>query len=338
MIQTESKSGTPPRATYTSEQLDQYFDTIRFPAKYRKSSIISTRDAASAPPQEALTFLSHLIKYQIAGIPWENLDLHYSTHHTISVDPHAVFEKTVARRAGRGGYCMENTLLLGTVMRSLGYDVMTTGARVNTAIQPISQSPSWNGPSFDGWNHMVTIVTIGGKKYLVDVGVGSHGPVLPVPLEEDGFSTMNVKPSHEIRLRREHIPDNSHRTNPEQLLWVYSLRFSAESDWLPGYCFSEVEFLPQDYETMNFFVSRSPKSWFTYHVVCLKFLMDEESEEIVGDITLFGRELNDRRMGKGNKIATVASEEERVEALEKYLGVKLSAAEKAGIHGMVTMI
>ena len=333
----DSKTGIPPRATYTNEQLDRYFETIQLPAKYRESTMGSSKDAASVNPSEALSFLTSLIKYQIAGIPWENLELHYSSHHTISVDPLHVFQKVVERRSGRGGYCMENTLLLGTVMRSLGYDVMTTGARVNTAIQPISQSPSWTGPSFDGWNHMVTIVTIGGKKYLVDVGVGSHGPTFPVPLE-DGFSTMNVKPSHEIRLKKDHIPDNTHKSAPEQLMWVYSLRFSADSDWLPGYCFSEIEFLPQDFETMNFFVSKSPKSWFTYYVVCLKFLIDEESEEIVGDITLFGREVNERRLGKGKMLATVTSEQERVDALEKYLGVRLTGPEKGGIQGMVSMI
>lgn len=317
--------------------MSSYFDTIGLPTKYRSSSIIKLRNASISDASEQLNILSSLIKYQIAGIPWENLELHYSSHHTISLDPLHVFHKTVEQKSGRGGYCMENTLLLCTVLRSLGYNIMTTGARVNTAIQPISQSPAYRGPSYDGWNHMVNIVNIASKKYLVDVGIGSHSPVFPVPLEEAGFESINVKPSHEVCLRKEVIRDNTHHAI-EQRMWVYSLRFDKDSQWTPGYCFSEIEFLPQDFETMNFFVSKSQKSWFTYYVVCLKFLMDEQTEEIVGDVTLFGRELTERKNGVGKKIGTLNSEVERVEALEKYLGVKLSSTEKAGIEGMASMI
>lgn len=187
---------------------------------------------------------------------------------------------------------------------------------------------------------MVCLVTVGGKKYLVDVGFGSHGPTFPVPLPEKeiGFEAMNVKPSHEILLRREHIPDNTQRRDAEQQLWVYSLRFSKEGPWIPGYCFSEIEFLPQDFEMMNFFVSNNPKSWFTYYVVCLKFLMQEDSEEIIGDVTLFGKEVDERRNGETSHLMSLKNEEERVMALEKYLGVKLSSAEKVGIERMISQI
>ena len=232
---------------------------------------------------------------------------------------------------------MENTLLLATVMRSLGFSVMTTGARVNSAIQPVSQSKSWTGPSYDGWNHMVTIVTIAGKKYLVDVGFGSNGPTFPVPLEA-GHQALNVEPSHSLLLQKEHIPDGTHRTDAEQKLWVYHLRYSDDAAWIPGYCFSEVEFLPNDFETMNFFVSRSPSSWFTYSVVCLKFLLDEESGKMVGDITLFGNEIKERRYGKSEELHKIESEADRIEALEKYLGVVLSKPERDGIQGMVTSL
>jgi arylamine N-acetyltransferase len=45
------------------------------------------------------------------------------------LDPDDLFYKLVER--GFGGYCMENTNLFGTVLRSLGYRLYTTAARVN---------------------------------------------------------------------------------------------------------------------------------------------------------------------------------------------------------------
>jgi hypothetical protein len=46
---------------------------------------------------------------------------------------------------------MENTAIFGTMLASLGYDIMTTGARVNEAVQPMAASKNWKGPKYDGW-------------------------------------------------------------------------------------------------------------------------------------------------------------------------------------------
>jgi arylamine N-acetyltransferase len=183
---------------------------------------------------------------------------------------------------------------------------------------------------------MVSIATIAGTKYLVDVGFGSNGPTAPVPLVHN-HTRIKILPENSEMLTREHIPDNTHKGDA-QLLWVYSFRFSASSAWLPAYCFSEIEFLPVDFVTMNFFVSRSPTSWFTYSLVCLKFLMDER-EEMVGDVTLFGSDLRKREMGRPSvEVAKIESEEDRVGALERVLGVRLSQPEREGIRGMMTAL
>lgn len=46
----------------------------------------------------------------------------------ISLDKEDLFEKIVTLE--RGGYCMENNLLFSTVLRTLGFEVVATGARV----------------------------------------------------------------------------------------------------------------------------------------------------------------------------------------------------------------
>jgi arylamine N-acetyltransferase len=134
------------RPVYTQEQLNRYFDRISLPPKYRKPLIGDPLDSLSG-----LALLAALQRYHLAAVPFENLDLHYSGHRRINIDPQALFHKIVEQDNGRGGYCMENNSLFGTVLRSLGYDVYSVGARVNEAAQPISASKSWKGPKYDGW-------------------------------------------------------------------------------------------------------------------------------------------------------------------------------------------
>lgn len=181
---------------------------------------------------------------------------------------------------------------------------------------------------------MINIVTIEGKKYFVDVGFGSSGPHHPIPLEE-GYTAANVG-TQSLRLVRETPPDlltSSARANSTtQHLWQYQFKHSDDKPWLPAYCFGEMEFLPNDFVMMNHFTSTSRTSWFTYMVICMKMVM--ENNELVGDVTMAGPELKRRIGGQNTTLAILESEEQRIEALEKYFGIKLSAEERNGIRGM----
>ena len=137
------------RPTYSQEQLGRYFDRIGLPEKYRKSPVIQA--GATIDGEAALDFLRVLQRYQVAAVPFENLSLHYAAHRGISIDPDSLFEKIVDSPSERGGYCMENSGLFGTVLRSLGYEVTAVGGRVNEAAQPMSASKNWKGPKYDGW-------------------------------------------------------------------------------------------------------------------------------------------------------------------------------------------
>jgi arylamine N-acetyltransferase len=67
--------------------------------------------------------------------------LHYTQHHTVSLHEDALFDKIVgAAEKGlgkRGGYCMENNQFFAAILRGLGYEVLTTGARVSNAANGI---------------------------------------------------------------------------------------------------------------------------------------------------------------------------------------------------------
>ena len=121
------------RPIYTKEQISRYFAHISLP----------THLQSMKQPTDDIQFLTSLQKHQLATVPFENLALHYSKHHTISLDPNDLYTKIVTN--GRGGYCMENNCFFSTVIRSLGYEVLSAGAR------PINADGGNTREVYRGW-------------------------------------------------------------------------------------------------------------------------------------------------------------------------------------------
>lgn len=180
---------------------------------------------------------------------------------------------------------------------------------------------------------MVNIVTLSNhKRYMVDVGFGANGPIRPLLLDAENSQTYGIQPA-EIRLVYENIPQN---TDPGQKLWIYQHRNDPSAEWVAVYCFTELEFLPQDYEIMNFWTSRSRKSWFTQRIVVVR--MEMEGGEVMGTIMLDGAEVKMRVGGETKLVFTCKTEGERVGALEEWFGIVLGEDERRGIRGMVSEI
>jgi arylamine N-acetyltransferase len=116
-----------PGEVFTPQQLDNYLKKIYFPVTQYK-----TVTQATARTEEGLKYLSKLQIYHLASVPFENLSLHYSKERVISLDKDDLYKKIVGSQTGRGGYCMEQNIFFGVVMRTLGYEVIPTGARVMT--------------------------------------------------------------------------------------------------------------------------------------------------------------------------------------------------------------
>lgn len=326
---------------FTEDQLSEYFIYIGLPEAARKA-------AASVRFQDSVTqlnFLGTLIRCQLCAVPFESLDLHYNPVKGISLNSDHLFHKIVERKAGRGGYCMQNNSFFATVLRSIGYNVMSAGGRVSSALD--SGSGSSENPediSFGGYAHQVNIVTIGDRKFFIDVGFGSPGPTGPVPLEHD-YVALNTGTKDNVaslmRITKGFVGNNTSK-NDEQKLWIYSVKFGALDDakakWLPCYCFSETEFFPADFEIMSHWVSTNRASIFLRWVICQKFIMSDDGESLIGDVTLQDGVVKERRFGENKTLAQFKSEDDRVQALEKYLGVKLRQAEIDSITGFPTAI
>lgn len=185
---------------------------------------------------------------------------------------------------------------------------------------------------------MINLLTLpNGQTYVIDVGFGSDGPTRPLPLI-DSLKTGNVVPgvgTQQLRLIHSTIAPNT-STSPLQNLWVYQRRYSPSDEWLPGYCFTELEFLPRDYEIMNYYTSTCRTTFFTYLIVAVKMIMEEGGEEVVGQMILSGGEFKRRIGGQTENLVSCKNEGERVEALEKWFGMRLTAEERRGIGGLVT--
>ena len=119
------------RPTYSKPQIEEYFNRISLPQRYREQAFEIAR---SKDTDNQLEFLTSLQQHQLCNVPFENLSIHYSPHHTVSIDADHLYTKIVDNARGRGGYCMENNCFFGTILRTLGFDIYSVGARIADAV------------------------------------------------------------------------------------------------------------------------------------------------------------------------------------------------------------
>lgn len=328
---TQLPLGADARPRYSDAELHEYFQRIKLPAAYLDSVVL--KDAAKARTEEhGLPFLRALTRYHACAITFDNLVLHYSAAKTVSLDPATLFDRIVRRR--RGGRCMEQNCFLATALRSLGYEVRNCGGRVARAMSPYPEVRRNQDTTYDGWNHMLNLVRLDDTWYVVDVGMGSMGPNLPMPLR-DNFETTSIAPRL-VRLQRRPIPETYAPDGLGPAMWCYDVCNSPAADggehpWTPVYCFTETEFLPQDYEVMSWFTSTNPRSFFTRYPTCTLMLQDEARELLVGNLTLFVDTVRETIGADRKLLKECKTEDERVQALADIFDVHLTDEEKAGL-------
>jgi arylamine N-acetyltransferase len=188
-----------------------------------------------------------------------------------------------------------------------------------------------------GRRHVVNIVTLeDGSKYVVDVGFGGDGPIQPLPLL-DGHVVQNIS-TQELRLVQSRIPPQTLQDETNKM-WIYQYRNNPSVEWNSFYAFPSLEFFAPDFEIMNYFISHSPDSFQTYRLLVVKFLrtQDENADaSIHAKIMLVNDQVKVNTGGRTSVIQTCRTEEERVQALEKYFGIKLNEEERLGINGRST--
>ncbi|OAG06779.1 arylamine N-acetyltransferase 2, partial [Paraphaeosphaeria sporulosa] len=311
-------------SSLSQEQLSAYVQHIGLPAKYHPAN----------NPTHNLAFLTQLHVHTISTIPYDNLTLHYSASKRISIDPQDAFQKIVTENRGRGGYCMENSILFNHVLRGLGFAAYMAGVRMRLRENGVPAG------AYIGWVHLVNIVTLPcGAKYMLDVGFGGDAPTTPIPLV-DGHITTNISPQ-ENRLVHGHIPQQVVQTEHTKL-WIYQYRNGKEAAWNSFYAFPEFEFLEADFKIMNWYTGSHPESFQTFTMLIIKFLRREREGGEQGEMEVYGKRMlingvvKENKGGKTRVVHECRTEAERHEALENWFGMRLSEEEKAGIAGHST--
>jgi len=171
-----------------------------------------------------------LHRAHVASIPFENLDVLWKRG--IALDTPSLQAKLVTRR--RGGYCFEHNRLFALALRELGFDVVSLAARVRyraTRVLPRT--------------HQLLLVTIGGERFVADVGFGGNTLLEPLPLVPGEVVAQH---RWRYRLARE---DGLHM-----------LQLEASDGYVDLYAFALEPAMPADLEMANWYVSTHPASRF----------------------------------------------------------------------------
>ncbi len=237
-----------------------------------------------------LDCLAALHHAQLYTIPFENFDI--LLDRGINLEPSAIFNKLVLKK--RGGYCFELNGLFLMVLKSIGFDARALLARVHR-----SGTPSGRG-------HQISLVTLGGKQWIADVGFGKDTPRAPVLLE------INKPTSHDGQKIR--FVDAGHFGT---MLQLFEENPFEENQWMNLYSFDLGHVFPADIAYGNYFTSTHPGEMFTFARVATLAVPN-------GGITLLNTTLTTSMEGI-DKVQELEEGIAYLDALKKHFGIDLEA-------------
>lgn len=177
----------------------------------------------------SLETLSQLVQSHSAAIPFENLDPLMGVPVRLelaNLQQKLLFDK-------RGGYCLEQNLLVKAMLEELDYEVKIHPAVVLWGLEePVEQPPT----------HIVLTVEIAGGRYLVDTGFGRQSPTVPLRLRAD------------VEQPTPHEPDRLIDTDG-----VWRLEVKVGEDWRACFRMTLDEIDADGINQINEFVSASPQ-------------------------------------------------------------------------------
>ena len=207
------------------------------------------------PTEETLAGL-HLAHAE--AIPFENLDIHLGK--PISGDIEALFDKMVVCR--RGGYCFEQNGLLSAMLEKLGFNLRRAMGRT-----------TFNSPVPRPRGHLLSLVDVGGRCFIADVGFGGHGLLEPVPLERGAAHSVGGEIYRVVESAGNGM----------------ELEVMTGDAWKSLYWFDTSPCYPADVEVMNFYHSHSTDSFFNQNRVvalarrdCRRVMMNGEMKIVRG--------------------------------------------------------
>ncbi len=173
--------------------------------------------------------LDDLIWHHQLHIPFETLDCH-DFNKEISLDPDAMFDKIVNRH--RGGHCIETNSNFCRLLNSLGFDARPCLARVLFG----------NGEFSHPFDHRPNLVSLNGRTYFCDVGIGGPMPSAAMDIDISGWQNLRadsyaVRPAltkgwYDLLRQTNRFPENPDAPDAFSLEMIFSTIHSYESDFV----------------------------------------------------------------------------------------------------------
>ena len=136
----------------------------------------------SGDRKPTLATLRELHRLQPAAIAFENLSPLLGR--SVSIDAASLHKKMVAD--GRGGYCYEQNLLLGSVLDALGFKFRNVTGWPRWQVAPGRLLPR---------THLLLLITIDDDDWIADVGFGGNTLTAPLRLDERGAQQTPHEPA-----------------------------------------------------------------------------------------------------------------------------------------------
>lgn len=200
------------------------------------------RIGLAAPLRADEATLQQLVLHHTQAIPFENIAAFSGQR--VSLAPADVVAKLVHGR--RGGWCFEQNLLLGNVLRALGFEVVDLAARVLWGLPETARTAR---------THQLLKVGVAGREFIVDVGFGRLTPTGALALEvmreqATPHEPFRLRPLEQDLLLEARVGDVAQGAVRWQLLY----RFNLQPQWL------------LDYEAVNYQLSNDPASYFVVNL------------------------------------------------------------------------
>ncbi|CCH32298.1 hypothetical protein BN6_50310 [Saccharothrix espanaensis DSM 44229] len=234
-----------------------------------------------------LSTLRGLHTAHVDAIPFDNLDALLGRT-AVPLDLGSVQEKIV--RQGRGGWCLEQVVLMAAVLDRIGFTFTAFAAR--TRIR--------TGNKFGPALHVALCVQLDGERWLHDVSFGAYGPHEPIQLADNA------------RLDGDWSFDLVREPTGERVL-----RFLRPEGPAELYGFTTDVRYPSDFELLNHFCLTHPRSPFNHRMV-LQRTQPKVRHVLVGTV------LTEIRPGEPATVREL-DEAEALSAPEEIFGITLES-------------
>lgn len=257
--------------TLNKKQVSQYYERIGY----------------TNQPQVDLQTLAEIQRLHIACFPFENLNPLLNLG--VSIQLEDIFQKMVL--GGRGGYCFEQNLLLHAILTDIGFKVRNLLGRAGAHEKA------------SGRTHLILLVHLDDRDYIVDTGYGGLVPTAPIALEVDKIQNT---PHEDCRIMH--------------FLNGYRLETKVQGEWKRLYDFDMQPQIMMDFEVANWYTSTSPQSTFRKILVAARTDVDIR-------YSLRGRDFSVYEKGKEPVKKEIQDLEELKEILVNVLKIDISKLE-----------